>query len=479
MTLTPRDRIKRAVEYLDGWFDFQFLSTSWPGLVAAVQYEDELLWSRAYGLADVERGIPLTTGHRMRVASQSKMFTATAVFILAERGLLHVDDPVAKHVAWFRDGVDPDLAKVTIRQLLSHGSGLTRDSSDARFWDVDRPFPDAGELRDAVLSSRLVFPSNTRMKYSNIGFGVLGAVIEAVSGQPFGDFVQDAILNPLGLSATGADVDRQAGLAGQAGDAGDAGGAMAVGYGPSHLRAPRVTYPAIATHALAPATGFYSTVADLCTFASAHFIGNETLLPDTAKRDMQKIQWHLPIDGQDYASGFDLVQIGDRDIAGHRGAFPGYLSCTRFDANAKIAVSVAVNAQDGRPRALSEAALAILDFFITPKLDESLRSAPGLVTTDHANRFFSPWGATDLVPVDDWLLMVDPAALDPFNAPAVVRLSDADHGTIARAAGYGSAGEEVSFVRDEAGRIETADIAGLDYRQWADYLAHRETSLGE
>ncbi|MEY9894824.1 D-alanyl-D-alanine carboxypeptidase [Catenulispora sp. MAP5-51] len=463
MTESARDRIKRGTDYLDSWFDYQFRSTTWPGLIVAVQHEDELVWSQAYGLADVEREIPLTVGHQFRIASQSKMFAATAIFILAERGKLNVDDPVATHLGWFRCGTDPEVSRVTIRQLLSHGAGLTRDSADARFWDYERPFPTTAEVREIVTTSRLVFSPNTRLKYSNIGFGVLGAVIEAASGQPFGTFVRENIVTPLGLTATGADVDEHT------------LGNMAVGYGPSFLRAPRVVYPPIATSALAPATGFYSTVADLGAFAAAHFMGNERLLTDASKRDMQKIQWRMPLDGQDYASGLDRVKVGGREVIGHRGAFPGYMSCTRFDPETQLAISVAVTAQDGRATTLAEAALGILDFYQHPTVDEALQSPPGLVSMSHANRFFSPWGVTDIVAVDDWLLMVDPSVLNPFDSPRVLQLSDPDSATIARDTGYGSAGELATFVRDDSGRIRSVTIAGLDNLRWDDYVARSQS----
>jgi D-alanyl-D-alanine carboxypeptidase len=463
MTASARDQVKRGADYLEGWFDFQFRSTTWPGLIAAVQHEDELVWSQAYGVADVKRNIPMTSQHQFRIASQSKMFTATAIFLLAERGQLQVDDYVSKHLDWFGSGIDPDLSHVTIRQLLCHGAGLARDSEDARFWDAERPFPSREELRQIVTGARLVFPSNTRFKYSNIGFGALGAVIEAVSGESFASFVRENILVPLGLTATGADIEEHE------------QGSMAVGYGPSHLGLPRVEYPPIATAALQPATGFFSTVADLGAFAAAHFMGNEQLLTDASKRDMQKIQWRMPLDGQDYASGFDRVHVSGRDVIGHRGAFIGYKSCTRFDPEVKIAVSVAVTAQDGLARQLSEAAFAILNFFRHPAMGEALRSQPGLVSSSHANRFFSPWGVTDLVPIDDWLFMVDPSELNPFESPSVLQLSDPDNATVVRAPGYGSAGQSVSFVRDASGRVQSVTIAGRDHRLWDEYVARNQS----
>src|SRR4051794_31463281 len=130
-------------------------------------------------MADAAAGVALTTSHRFRIASHSKTFTATAIVRLAERGILRLDDRLDR---WLPELAAADIAGVTLRELLAHGGGLVRDGWDGDHWQLARPFPDAAELRRIASDDAQVLVRNERFKYSNVGFSLLGAVIEAASG---------------------------------------------------------------------------------------------------------------------------------------------------------------------------------------------------------------------------------------------------------------------------------------------------------
>ena len=457
--IDPDARLRAAADYAERWLEFQLRARALPGMVVAIRSGPETLLARGFGLAHVERQTSFSDRHRVRVASQSKMFTATALFMLAERGLLRLDDRASKYVGWFASKRDREVEEVTLRELMSHGSGITRDSDNATFWEPERPFPDEDELREIVREGHLIIPRNDRFKYSNIGFGVLGSVISEVSGQSFDEFMRTAVFEPLGLTDTGTDTDDAQGLE------------MATGYGPSFFDEQRTAYGPITTGALASATGFYSTVHDLCEFASAQFLGDERLLTAASRREMQKVQWHLPIDGQDYACGFDLVSVGGRRLIGHRGAFPGFMSCTRLDPVAELAVSVAINAQDGPARLLTESVFGILNFFIDPDLPSGAASRSSAEVKRFTSRLFSPWGVTDFVPVGRWLAAVDPREVEPFRQPMIMQVTGPQQVSIARAAGYGSYGEHGTFEFDREDNVTRAMIAGERYYTWDEYLS--------
>ena len=139
----------------------------------------------------------MTPRHRFRVASHSKSFTATAILRLKEEARLRLDDPVGSHV----EGLHPSVARVTLGQLLSHGAGVVRDGTDAGQWIDERPFAVEAELRSA-LTAPLVIPPDSRMKYSNHGFGLLGLVIEAVTGESYSAWITRNIIRPSGLKET-------------------------------------------------------------------------------------------------------------------------------------------------------------------------------------------------------------------------------------------------------------------------------------
>ena len=201
-TSIDRRQLGRALSYVDSWLGWWVPRSGIVGATVAVSVGDEVLLSGGYGMADIERGAAMAPDGVFRVASHSKTFTATAVMTLVERGRLRLDDAAATHVPWLAGHTDPRWRSVTVRQLLCHGGGVTRDGGDCDFWQLQRPFPTPGRLRDGVLAEALVTEPNAAMKYTNIGYGVLGALVEEVAGVPYGDYVAEHLTGPLGLTST-------------------------------------------------------------------------------------------------------------------------------------------------------------------------------------------------------------------------------------------------------------------------------------
>lgn len=161
------DRLREAAPYLSRWLATQVETRHVPGAQVAVRLGDELVLSAAFGVADEATGAELTTGHLFRVASHSKTFTAVAVLRLVAAGRLRLDDTVAERLP---DCADTPLARVTVRELLSHTSGAIRDGVDADHWQLDGPFPDADALRAIVREHGATYAPQERFKYSNIGY---------------------------------------------------------------------------------------------------------------------------------------------------------------------------------------------------------------------------------------------------------------------------------------------------------------------
>lgn len=275
-----RALIADAVAYAGDWIEYLQRSLRIPGVAVAVRHEDEVLLSRAYGFADIERGEEMRTDHIFRIASHSKTFTATAVMLLAERDLLSLDDRLHRWLDWLND--EPGTAgRLRIRHLLSHSGGVIRDGLDAGWWDLRLPFHDAVSLQAAVLDDPPVYSASERFKYSNIGYSLLGGVVEAASGKPYNDFVRAEIVDRLGLASTGPEPDEAV------------AGRLATGYSSRRYGQSRVPLPHLDTRAMSAATGFYSTAEDLCRYGAAHFLGNEELLTDETKRDMQHEAWKV------------------------------------------------------------------------------------------------------------------------------------------------------------------------------------------
>src|SRR5437016_235209 len=181
--------LKPALDYVPRWIEYQMRASERPGCAIAIAHRGKVVLERAFGHADLRRRIAFTPRHRFRVASHSKSFTAAAVMKLREQGKLRLDDPAGRYV----DGLHRAVADTTIGQLLAHGAGIIRDGTDTGQWQERRPFLNVEELRSA-LGSAPVIDANTRFKYSNHGYGLIGFIIEAVTGEPYAAWIRREIV---------------------------------------------------------------------------------------------------------------------------------------------------------------------------------------------------------------------------------------------------------------------------------------------
>ena len=122
--------LQKAASFIESWLQSRYDRLDIPGFVVGIAHEGKMVFRRAYGYANLERKEPLTPDHIFRIASQSKMFTATAVLQLQEQGKLRLDDCVTDYIPWLREHQDKRWQQVTIRQLLSHSAGVIRDGLD-------------------------------------------------------------------------------------------------------------------------------------------------------------------------------------------------------------------------------------------------------------------------------------------------------------------------------------------------------------
>jgi CubicO group peptidase (beta-lactamase class C family) len=137
------------------------------------------------------------------MASHSKLFTAIAIMQLREEGKLRLDDPVEKYLSWFKAApAGDDDGQITIEQLLSHSSGLQREAGD--HW-VSYEFPTADQLQRLYAERKAAFAPSVRWKYSNLAYAVAGMVIEQVTAQPWANYVDRNIFQPLAMTSSSVD----------------------------------------------------------------------------------------------------------------------------------------------------------------------------------------------------------------------------------------------------------------------------------
>jgi len=169
-----------------------------PGCIIGIIRNDSLIYSKGYGMANLEFGAPITTETVFHMASVSKQFTAYSIILLANRGKLKLDDDIHKYLSWF-----PDLKeKITINNLLNHTSGIRdqwqlMDISGTRYSDIITQ-----EHVVSILSNQkaLNFKPGEQYMYSNSGFTLLAEIVKSVTGQTLRQFADSAIFKPLGMT---------------------------------------------------------------------------------------------------------------------------------------------------------------------------------------------------------------------------------------------------------------------------------------
>jgi D-alanyl-D-alanine carboxypeptidase len=450
-----RRSLDRAADYLRSWLAYRYEYSNLTGYVAAISWKGDMVLNEACGLADVGRGTVLEPGHIFRVASHSKTFTATALMQLAEEGRLRLDDPVANFLPWLSAHRDHRFRQVSLHQLATHGSGVTRDGRDCDFWQLEQPFPDADQLRDEVLSSALVTEPNLALKYSNIGYSLLGMVVEEASGQAYADYVNDHIVKPLGLSSTGPEWQGR-------------GPEAVTGHTRRDAKGERRGIPVVNTAAMAPATGFYSTAEELCRYFTAHMCGSGRLISDASKREMQRVQWHVhkpaPDVHEDYGLGLHLEEVEGRATFGHGGGFPGQITRSVADPASGLVVVVLTNCADGPASEMARGIFGVLDFFDRHREPARARWK-GL-----EGRYANLWSVRDLVGAGSRLLVTSPDTWRPLKECDELEPVRGDTWRIADTSSFGSAGELVTFRRED-GVVKQARFGGMSAwpePQWAE-----------
>jgi CubicO group peptidase (beta-lactamase class C family) len=451
--------LEAALDYVPRWLEFQLRLSRQPGCAIAVVHKGTLVLERAFGQADLARGAPLTPRHRFRVASHSKSFTAAGILKLREQGRLRLDDRAGQYV----EGLHPEVARVTIAQLLSHSAGLVRDGADSAWWLERAPFADPARIRAELAAPPAIAP-NTRFKYSNHGFALAGLVIEAVTGESYAAWIAREIVGPAGLAETRPDMPLPRGTPIARGHSGE----LPLGR--------RATLPGTArTNALAPATGFVSTAGDLARFfALLSPAAPRSILSRESRREMVRPQWRDPYSSLERSYGLGIIsgRIGDWEWFGHAGAFPGYITRTNVMPAQDLAVSLLTNAIDGWAHPWLDGVTHILRGF-------ARGGAPSRRTRDWSGRWWTLWNAVDLLPMREKVTVAAPALLNPLLDAAELAVTGRGRGRIALAGGFASHGEPARLERTAGGRATALWLGGTKLVREAQLAREMERRYGE
>jgi CubicO group peptidase (beta-lactamase class C family) len=426
--------VKGAERLFESWIRGQIAYRGLPGIAVGVVHDQELIWTQGFGFADVDAKTPVTAATRFRMASHSKLFTATAIMQLRDAGKLRLDDPVSKYLPWFQvKPAEPDDPPITIEELVTHSSGLPREAGP--HWS-DLEFPHAEEVRKFVQAHQAAYSPEVRWKYSNLAFAIAGMIVEAVSGEKFAAYVQAHIFDPLGMRDSS--VDRQV-------------PGLATGYARRMPDGTRQKMPFVDARAMAPATGITSTVEDMAKFVSLQFRkgkpGGAQILSTGALREMHRVRMLEENWQRGNAIGFAVNRDRDRDkvYVGHGGSYPGYKTHTLIQLDDKVGVIVLTNGDDSNPQDIAQHLMNIVGDAVA----KASASAPKPPVWDpswsrFAGLYRSAGGDTEVVELNQRLVSLDPTGSTPETQNRLVPIGNGLF-RLEAAAGGGAVGEVVRF----------------------------------
>jgi CubicO group peptidase (beta-lactamase class C family) len=311
----PKLSDERIAAEVDALIDRLVAADRFSGAVLVV-HDGRTIYERAAGDASKAYGVPNRIDTKFNLGSMNKMFTAVAIAQLAEAGKLSYDDPTAKHLP---DFPNPEAAgKITIRHLLTHSSGL--GSYFGEEWEQRKAkLRSVSDFMAFAADDPLEFQPGERFGYSNTGFLVLGAIVEAASGEDYFTYVKGHIHGPAGMADTDAyELDRETPN-------------LAVGYTRQGLDGKFQPGPwrnNVFLHVIkgGPAGGGYSTAPDLAKFAEA-LLGGKLVSPSTLEAlTSRQIEAGPGGPGGAYGYGFMIDKRRGHRFFGHGGGFPGISS---------------------------------------------------------------------------------------------------------------------------------------------------------
>jgi CubicO group peptidase (beta-lactamase class C family)/D-alanyl-D-alanine dipeptidase len=386
--IEPQGTYVEIARSLEPWIAAEVQQKGLPALSIALVDDQKIVWARGFGFADPQKRIPATADTAYRVGSVSKLFTDLTLMQLVEQGKIDLDAPVSRYVPEFAPK-NPYNVAITLRQLMSHRSGLVREPPVGHYFDPAPP--SLGEVIRSLAKTTIIFEPGTRTKYSNAGITVVGAVVEKVGKTPFATAIDRAFFRPLGMTRSSFEpgLDLQSKLA----------HGMMWTYDGQTVATPTFLL------GTGPAGNLVSTVVDLGRFVSFLFAGGRSpqgpLIKAETLRSMIEPQLAKPGEPPGFGLGFAISSLdkSHRRI-GHGGAVYGFATEVQALPDAKLAAIVIATADcaNGFTQHVAETALRMMlkKGQPLPNLDStSPISIPRLAQL--AGRYSNPKGSLDLV----------------------------------------------------------------------------------
>jgi CubicO group peptidase (beta-lactamase class C family)/D-alanyl-D-alanine dipeptidase len=310
----PPRKYAAAIQALERFIAREVADKHLPALSIALVDDQRIIWARGFGFANPAGKVPATADTVYRVGSVSKLFTDIAVMQLVEQGKLDLDVPVTRYLPDFKPA-NPFGQPITLRQLMSHRSGLVREPPVGHYFDPSNP-----SLAQTVASlnqTELVYAPGTRTKYSNAAVTVVGYLLEKTQNEPFARYLKRTLLDPLGMKTSGFEPTPALKR--------DLAQAVMWTYHDREFPAPTFEL------GTAPAGCMYTTVNDLSRFLSTLFAGGQGPGGRILKSATLEAMWTPPPakpgkEKAPFGIGFHVKDLDGHRRIGHGGAIYGFVT---------------------------------------------------------------------------------------------------------------------------------------------------------
>ncbi len=332
-------------EKIDQYMQDYFNKAPFPGISVVFSNREGEIWSKGYGLEQIDKPVPMTASSSGAIGSITKSFTALAVMRLWERGEIELDSPVTKYLSWFRTADKENSDKITVRMLMQNASGI--HTGDGQYMEDANDDPEAMEkLVRSLAGIRTVREPGVSFEYANENWIILGVVIEKITGMRYADFMDKEIFQPLGMNRTTTDLHTL-----------DEIGALK-----GHYLGVEKAFPAKRLYwtAVTPAGSLlHSSASDLAKYMALYL--SEGTLPNgeqfVSKNTIKMMTTgYLPLpglsadmggNGKDdyYGFGWFITEADNRILVQHGGNAVTQSSMMTMDFNSGIGVSILFNSE--------------------------------------------------------------------------------------------------------------------------------------
>lgn len=356
--VAPRRDYAAVARALEPFIQHELTDKQLPAISVALVDDQQIVWARGFGLADPDKKIAATANTIYRVGSVSKLFTDIGIMQLAERGELSLDAPITDYLPDFQP-TNKFRKPITLRELMSHRSGLVREPPVGHYYDPTEPTVAA--TVKSLNSTTLIYEPGTHTKYSNAGITVVGYVLERRKEEAYAKYLKHAVLGAMGLNDSAFEPEPQL--------VSKLAKAFMWTYEGRTFEAPSFQL------GIGPAGCLYTNVIDLGRFLSILFArgrgpNGQVLKPETVE-EMWKPQFAKAGEASGFGIGFRVTKFGGRRLVGHGGAIYGFATELAALPDDKLGV-VAVTTKGSSNAVVNHIAHEALKLMLAARAGKSL-----------------------------------------------------------------------------------------------------------